>query len=572
MQFALASSRRWLCNPTSLLAIVLLACGVSITPAMGAERTGDRPDPVPRVEEMDSTGVATEVDRLLAEELFGEATSTAELTDDVNFLRRISLDLIGELPTAEAITAFALDTSPNKRAEAVNRLLENPQFGENWARYWRDVVMYRRNDERALLASQSLVAFLTEQFNDGTPWDEVAREMITASGNVSQEGSTGLMAAQWGEVPDTAAEVSRILMGIQIQCAQCHDHPTDRWEREQFHTFAAFFPRIAVRAVRDADGKRRGFEFVSREKERRRGPDKIKQKGKRDDVVGPEHFMPDLDDPSAKGTQMEPEFFVTGQSLEVGLSDDQRRERLARWITSRNNPWFAKAFINRVWAELVGEGFYEPVDDMGPDRECAAPGAMDLLAEQFVAHAYDVKWLYATIMQTDTYQRGSQTRRDYEETPFAANCSQPLRSDQLFNALSAALEVREPEEPKRGRPARYATGPRAEMARVFGYDPSDPRDEIAGAIDQALMLMNSPNFDRAIQASNKKTLLGRMLAETDDNEMIVVDLYLRCLAREPEDAEVQTCLDYITEVNDRGEAFEDILWALINSTEFLYRD
>lgn len=564
-----ASSSR---NLVAALAAMLFACSVSITPVIGAERTGDRPDPVPRVEEMDSAGTAAKVDRLLAEELFGEETDVAELTDDVNFLRRVSLDLIGELPTAEAITAFALDSSPDKRAQAVNRLLENPQFGENWARYWRDVVMYRRNDERALLASQSLVRYLTEEFNAGTPWDEVAREMITASGNVSQEGATGLMAAQWGEVPDTAAEVSRILMGIQIQCAQCHDHPTDRWEREQFHTFAAFFPRIAVRAIREPGGKRRGFEFVSRERERTRAKDKKKEKGEDKDVVGPEHYMPDLADPSARGTLMEPEFFVTGQTLETGLTDDERRERLSRWITSRNNPWFAKAYINRVWAELVGEGFYEPVDDMGPDRECSAPGAMDLLAEQFVAHAYDVKWLYATIMQTNTYQRASQARRDYEETPFAANCPQPLRSDQLFNALVAALDVPEPEEPQRGRPSKFAQGPRAEMARVFGYDPSDPRDEISGAIDQALMLMNSPNFDKAIQATNKKTLLGRLLAESDDDEMIVTDLYLRCLAREPEDAEVQTCLDYIAEVNDRPEAFEDILWALINSTEFLYRD
>jgi len=551
----------------------MIACCASMSATVGAERSRERPAPLPRVSEKDVAEVATEIDRLLSEELFGDATEVAEATDDVNFLRRVSLDLIGELPSPESITAFTLDSSPEKRSRATHGLLENRLFGQNWARYWRDVIMYRRNDERALLASTSLVVYLTKQFNQGAPWDKIARELITAKGNILQEGSTGLIAAQWGEVPDTAAEVSRILMGIQIQCAQCHDHPTDRWKREQFHSFAAFFPRIAVRPIRNTNGMRRGFELVSRERQRRRpGQGNARKKKKKPkDNTGPEHYMPDLKEPTARGTLMEPQFFVTGQTLETDISDEQRRERLARWITSRNDPWFAKAFINRIWAELVGEGFYEPVDDLGPDRECSAPGAMDLLAEQFVAHAYDVKWLYATIVQTKAYQRDSKVRRSYEGTPFVANCPQRLRSDQLFNALTTALDIPEPPASRRGRVRRGLQGPRAEIARIFGYDPSNPRDEVIGAIDQALMLMNSPNLDRGMR-STKKTVLGRLLREIDDDESIAMELYLRCLAREPEDAELETCLDYVHEVGDRNEAFEDILWALVNSTEFLYRD
>ncbi len=567
----LFSARQSSLNLPLTLASMIAASSCCLSPLLAAERSSERPDPVPRVEALPEAEVATEVDRLLAEEVFGEEASLAELTDDVNFLRRASLDLIGQLPTAEAITAFALDGSPEKRAQVISELLADEGFGQNWGNYWRDVVMYRRNDERALLAARSFATFMAEQINEDTPWDEISRELITALGEVSQEGATGLIAGQWGEVPDTAAEVSRILMGIQIQCAQCHDHPTDRWEREQFHTFAAFFPRISIRRIRGENGKRLGFQLVSREQERNRPvPGNPKKKVKK--KVGPEHYMPDLADPSSRGTLMEPEFFVTGQTLKPGMTDIERRDRIAKWITSRNNPWFAKAYINRVWAELVGEGFYEPVDDIGPDRECSAPEAMNLLSEQFVAHAYDVKWLYATIMQTDTYQRASQHRRNYEGTPFAANCPQPLRSDQLFNALNAALEVPEPPAPPRGKAARYARGPRAEMARVFGFDPSDPRDEISGAIDQALMLMNAPALDKAMRAEKGQTMLGRMLAETDDDEAVVVELYLRCLAREPEDAEIETCLEYVGQLDDRGEAFEDILWALINSTEFLYRD
>ncbi len=571
MLSAAFSPQRWPCHLAPAIGLLLATCCASTAPSMGAERANSRPDPVPRVSVMDVEEAATEVDRLLAEEVFNEETAVAGLTNDVNFLRRVSLDLIGELPSPESITAFALDNSPDKRSRVVHELLGNPLFGQNWGRYWRDVVMYRRNDDRALLAATSFVTYLTEQFNADTAWDKVAREMITAKGNLVQDGATGLIAAQWGEIPDTASEVSRILMGVQIQCAQCHDHPTDRWKREQFHTFAAFFPRIAVRRIRDMDGMRRGFELVSRERDRRR-PGQGKPRKKPKERGGPEHYMPDLKVPTARGTLMEPKFFVTGQTLETGASDEERRDRLARWFTSRNNPWFAKAFINRIWAELVGEGFYEPVDDLGPDRECSAPETLDVLAEQFVAHAYDVKWLYTTIMRTETYQRESQARRGYDGTPFAANCPQPLRSDQLFNALTTALDVPERETPRRGGIRRGPQGPRAEIAHIFGFDPSDPRDEVTGGIDQALLLMNSPNLAKVIRARNKQTVLGRLLAETDDNESVVVDLYLRCLAREPEDAEVDTCLDYVHEVGDRNEAFEDILWALINSTEFLYRD
>ncbi len=237
--------------------------------------------------------------------------------------------------------------------------------------------------------------------------------------------------AQMASPEDTTAEVSRIFLGIQIQCAQCHNHPTDRWKREQFHELTAFFPRMAVRPLKQ--GEQRSFEVVSVDRERK---NEGKNKPKRGHL---EHHMPDLKHPEDEGKLMRPVFFVTGQKLAVGATDNERREKIAEWITSRNDRWFAKAFVNRMWAELVGHGFYEPVDDMGPDRACSAPHTLDFLAERFAGSGYDVKWLMRVITATEAYQRDSHSRYEADEAPFAANCPQRLRADQLFNSLAEVL-------------------------------------------------------------------------------------------------------------------------------------
>jgi Protein of unknown function (DUF1553)/Protein of unknown function (DUF1549) len=375
-----------------------------------------------------------------------------------------------------------------------------------------------------------------------------------------------LIMAQMASPEDTTAEISRIFLGIQIQCAQCHNHPTDRWKREQFHELAAFFPRMAVRTVRQ--GEKRSFEIVSVDRER---PDKAKNKPKRGHL---EHRMPDLKHPEEEGKLMRPVFFVTGQKLAVGATDEERREKIAEWITSRNDRWFAKAFVNRMWAELVGHGFYEPVDDMGPDRACSAPNTLNFLAERFAGSGYDVKWLMRVITATQAYQRDSRSRYEEGEAPFAANCPQRLRADQLFNSLSEVMGFDEAALEKRGGKNDYRAalaGPRGQMNATFGYDPSERRDEVVSSIPQALMLMNGPAISRGLAGNQPNTALGKLLKETDDDRGVVEELYLRSLGREPSDEEVKTCLDYVGKVGKRAEAFEDVLWALVNSTEFLHR-
>jgi hypothetical protein len=560
----------------------------SKTPAAKPKSTllvSTTPEASPAVIQNKSTAKATssaiaqaqQVDRLLIEDVAAADKGNKVLefshrANDEVFLRRVYMDLVGRNPSPEEVTAFVLDPAKDKRSQLVDRLHDDPRFGENWGRYWRDVIMYRRSDERAQLAAPALYEYLSEQFNKNTPWDEIARSFITATGDVRENGATGLIMAQDGNTADITAEVSRIFLGVQIQCAQCHDHKTDRWKRTQFHELAAFFPRISLKQDNTTD--KRTFNVAGNDDPPRRfGPKQVNRP-----IGKPEHFMPDLKHPELPGTKMQPVFFLTGQKLSFGTPDAERREKIAEWMTAPTDPWFAKAFVNRIWAEMVGEGFYEPIDDLGPDRTCSAPQTMDYLAKAFIDSHYDVKALYRIIAGTDAYQRESRTRRNPEGMPFAANCPQRLRGDQLYDALVAALGMREGgfgllgqgKGAGQGKGGALLRSPRNQFNQTFGYDPSTPRDEVSGSIPQALVLMNGPQINREING-NRGTELARLLGSTNDNEAVTTELYLRCLGREPNKEELQTCVDQVKNSKSRSEAFEDILWALVNSTEFLHR-
>jgi hypothetical protein len=549
MIFASATSRVW-------FALVLLAAGTFAGRLLAAQP--------------DAQQTAREVDRLLAEEVFASDTQLAPRIDDATYLRRVWLDIVGDIPTPEHVTAFVLDPAKDKRERVVGELLANPLYGQNWARYWRDVILSRKLEDRAAIVTNALVLTLTDKLNENESWDKVAAEFITATGDVREIGATAIHMAQDGRTEETTAEISRIFLGIQIQCAQCHDHKFDRWTREQFHELAAFFPRVAVRQVQSP--VKRSFEVVSDDgPDRRRRPNA--DQGRRGSA---EHYMSDLEDPAAQGTRMQPNFFLTSSKLPFGTPDAERRGKVALWMT--DNPWFAIALVNRLWSELVGEGFYEPIDDMGPDRTPSAPKTVEYLSRSFAASGYDIKWLFRTMCATEAYQRESRPRREADGTPFVANIAQPLRSDQLFNALLSALEMPEPaaDQNRRGRPGGGNPYGRNGSVRdsfeaAFGFDPSDPRDSISGSIPQALAMMNGTRINLGVRAAGEESMLGRLLNDTDDNEAAVEELYLKTLSRRPTEKELASALKHCKSTQNRAAVFEDLLWALVNSAEFSHR-
>lgn len=507
----------------------------------------------------------------------GAADTVAPASSDEVFFRRVHLDLVGRQPRPDEVATFVADPSSEKRALTVDRLLADPDWAKTQARYFRDVILYRRTDPRAAALAAPLEDWLVERLSGDASWDRIARDLITATGSPGEHGETAIVMAQMGETADIAAEVSRIFLGIQVQCAQCHDHTTDRWKREQFHEFAAFFPRIFIRPAGGQGIDR--FEVVSFDAEPRRQRGKNPDNPRRGDL---EHVMPDRDDPSKPGTTVAPRFFLTGQSLPLGTRDQERRHAIADWITAPSNPWFARAIVNRLWAEWVGEGFYPTIDDIGPDREPFSRERLDDLAAGFTAHDSDLRWLSRAICTSPEYARESRSRASQEHEGFAAVCPQRLRADQLFTQLMDTLGANEAragqQVRRRGGPLpeeamqRLRIGtPRNRFTQVFGFDPSMPREEVVGSIPQALLLMNGPQLATAMSADRPGTLLSRLLRTEPDDAAVTRALYLRALAREPSEDELHTCLDHVAERGDRAEAFEDVFWALVNSAEYLYR-
>lgn len=568
----------------------------------------------------DSASVAAAIDRSLFAESVDAAAPPA---DDSTYLRRVMFDIVGRPATPGEITAFGLNPSESRRTDLVDELLKSSQYGENWSRYWRDAIFFRATNIRAGIVRPAFGDWMTSQLNEGRGWDEITTSLLTASGPVNDNGATALIFAHEGVAEEVAAEASRLFLGIQIQCANCHDHPWDSWKRNQFHEFTAFFPRVSVQRERGSDNMF-DYEITSVNAGRNRSPvasqflltradrngDKIisEQESRNTPLsrlfTGPakgfvdknsdgklsieeimtaepperpgrgsiEHFMPDLADPGSEGTRIDPGFFLSTKEIASGLSDADRRDLVSEMITSKNNPWFARAIINRIWFEMTATAFYQPIDDIGPDRECVNEETLKLLSDGFIANNYDLKWLIRTIAATRMYQRAPNSTAD----GFAKCEPIRLRSDQIYASLCQTLGVTTlPLRLSEGRRSPYERqrldAGREEFSRIFGFDPSTPRDELTGSIPEALFMMNSTLLARIIATPDNSNLITRISTNVLAEEDIVSELYLSSLGREPTEGELKIAMDFVTSSPSLREGLEDLLWALLNSPEFFTR-
>jgi hypothetical protein len=482
------------------------------------------------------------------------AMSSAPLSDE-EFLRRASFDLIGRQPTLDEQRAFAADTSPTKRHDLIDRLLDSEAFGQNWANYWSDTIAFHvPPPELTYLDYRPLKEWLAGGLNSNAAWDEIVRELITATGKVADVPAATFVGYHQANATNLAAETSRIFLGQQILCAQCHDHPFDHWKRTEFHALAAFFARSKAKLPwNDGPGT-----IVS-----------AAEKG--------EHVMPDMEDPAKPGSKMKPEFLIHSDTdPRIGKDDAQRRTRLADWVTSRENPWFARAYANRIWSRLMGRGFYEPVDDLGDSQVAMWPEAHEALSGHFRATSYDVKDLFRVIMKSDAYNRG--LRMD------AAAASEPgdpnplrMRGDEIFAALAVGINLPNVTPPAVAPTAEVRFPPPPASTRdlvnaAFGTDPSLSPVDAPRTMGQALWMMNNEQLQQQINATPESgTMLAQLLVEEPDDAKASQLLYARVLARQPSDDELKIALAHVSKLGDRRAAFEDLLWSLVNSAEFTTR-
>lgn len=589
-----AGLSRWRCRPLAIAAsaLFLLTASLHADPPKGdAKKKPEVQLPVGNLDTKDWLKYSTkplargEIDRLVNAELAKVGVKPAARTTDEQFIRRVYLDLTGTLPTPADIKEFATSKAADKRAKLIDKLIDSNDYAKHWSQYWRIVITSRTQADFRLNAFvPHFELWMREQLKENKSWDHIAREMLTAKGKIlnaepDKNGQLFLLISRKGAdaVTEITAETSRIFLGIQIQCAQCHDHPSDVWKRHHFHELAAYFARYREQPIREE------MRFVGSEIAGRFG----------------EHRMPDKNDPKM-GTAMNPTFLdgkmpagakpVPSKSGPIGpmgkfgpfgkggfgagggMSDEARRKGLADQITSKDNPWFAAAFVNRMWGEFMGQSFYAPIDDLGPQKDAMMPTVLARVSGSFRGNGYDVKQVVRDILNSDTYQRQVRPGESGEEHMlFAAHNPVRMNSNALWSSLTGTLGPLGPGGGGFGKGFGFGKGGfgglENQFKQEFAYDPSTKAEEIEGSIAQTLILMNNFQINQKIKATGQN-MLARVLSAYSEDDEAVRALYLRSLARRPTDREMTRIRAHIRTVGNRAEAFEDVLWALINSTEF----
>lgn len=470
--------------------------------------------------------------------------SGGDATPDEQFLRRVTLDLIGRQPMPQELAAFLSDTSPRKRETVVDRLLGDESFGVNWANYWSDVIAARQEEpELTFYDYTPFRAWLAGQINAGAAWDAIVHAMLTASGKVGDRPETTFIGFHQGNANRLAGETTRVFLGQQIACAECHDHPfDDSLTQEMFHGVAAFFARAEAK-IAQLDSA--GIE--------------IKSKVKKDEqqIPGRKRAVP-------------PQSLAKEASLELGAEDPERRAALARWVV-QDNPQFARAYVNRVWWYLLGEGLVEPIDDMPLDASGPKDQLLSTLAGHFMATQYDSRGLFRLIVGSRLYQQT--LLKESGASGRLAPSPRRLRGDEVFASLVRAIELPNvtPPREKKSSAVRFPPPPKSTRDLVndaFGFDPSMDEADVPRTMKQAMFMMNNLQLQAQINADpNSGTWLAKMLAAEADNAAAVVKLYEAVLARRPSEVELKTALTHLQD-GARGPAFEDLLWALLNTAEF----
>lgn len=483
---------------------------------------------------------AARIDQLIDERLKAEKVAASPCAGDAEFLRRVSLDLTGVIPTAERAAAFLDSKEPDKRARLIDELLASPRFGRHLSDLWQDLLLTRTSDNRRL-ASAPFARWLEDNFNANKPWDRLVRDLLTASGQQDKNAAVTYFLSN-GTVDKITDNVTKNFLGVQLQCAQCHNHPFTAWKQTEYWGMAAFFMKVQVGNAKKAakNGNSAGVTETAA------GVKRGKKKG-----------LP-------VSARIVPARFLQGAEPKL-RSAEPYRPVLADWLTAPKNPFFARAMINRVWAQLFGRGLVSPVDDMHEGNAPSHPQLLQELTDGFIASGFDVKALYRTLCNSTTYQRTSKPVKGNEEAEAALSSRMAIKvftPEQLFDSLSqvAGPVSRPGGKAGKGGKAGVQGGPRAQFAAAFRADDgSDPTEYQAG-IPQALRLMNSKQF-------NANALVNGLGKSDKTPEQVIEHLFLTTLTRRPTAAEKDKFLDHVARAGAQ-QAYGDIAWVLLNSSEF----
>lgn len=480
--------------------------------------------------------------------------TASETAADHTFLRRAYLDVIGRLPRVEEARAFLDDRDPRKREKLIDALLARPEYADFWANKWADLI--RPNPYRAgIKAVYNLDAWLRESFRENKPYDRFAYELITATGSTFRDGPT-VMHRDRREPEEITTMVSQLFLGVRLDCAKCHHHPFEIWSQDDFYSFAAFFERVGHRGQGISAPISGGEEIIYLSEKPQRGHVKHPVTGK---VMLPKPLF--------------------GQEQHIAVEQDPRRV-LADWMIARDNPFFAKVMANRVWADLMGRGIVDPVDDLRATNPPSNGPLLDALAEDFKKNNFDIKKLIRTICTSHAYELSSipNDRNRNDGRNYSRHYRKRLRAEIMLDAVSDVTGVPEPFSampPSSRSMELWTVRSQSVFLDSFGRpDPNqDPPCERTGdtTVVQALHLMNAPGLHRKISADTSR--MAKLAASKKSNAEIVEELYLAVYSRRPQADEAAACLRWFDRPNTtRRQAVEDLVWAFVNTPEFVFQD
>ncbi|MEZ6123589.1 MAG: DUF1549 domain-containing protein [Planctomycetaceae bacterium] len=501
------------------------------------------------------------VDHMIRQGYENNEIKPSAVASDEEWVRRIYLDLIGRIPTLEEAKAFINDESPRKRGVLIDTLVDSPDYVRYQTTIWTNNCIGRGTPRR--VSRTGMEKFFREAFAKNRPWDEVVVDLVTAEGHYEENGAVNYTLAQL-QMPDEAvqltAKTTKLFLGMQVQCTQCHNHPFNNWQQAQFWEFNSFFRQVNKIDHRKFD------------------PNTGRQVDDYSEVVtrdfnGPVYFekrsgLMQVAYPRYNGIDVDPDVF-------------DRRKEFGKLLVAADNgetPLIAKAFVNRLWGQFFGYGFTRPVDDMGPHNAASHPEVLERLSAEFVAKDYDVKQLVRWIASTEAYSLTSQFNSENEvdnpaagEVPlFSHMYIKSMQAEQLYDSLISATDAH-----KAGRGGWDAQ--EEQRARwmqqfivAFDNDENDEATTFNGTIPQALMMMNSELIDKAVN-SDRGSFLYDIFSSSTSEAQKMQDLYMAALTRQPTRGEVNKASQLIRKYGtNKIQAYQDLFWALLNSNEFIF--
>lgn len=467
--------------------------------------------------------------------------------DDARFLRRAMLDITGRLPEPAEVEKFLADLASGKRAREIDRLLASPAYAERWATYWDNLLIGRLTRE-AYLDRPGFHEWLHAEFDKNRPWNELVHELITADGyNTNREPlrgggptpkdfadryspATNFFLRYSRSLPDFSSTTSKVFLGVQIQCAQCHDHNTEKWTQKDFKQFTACFSKTWANYVDKPSMLTQMVGTYRMELKDRLFAPPVKQY---------ETFFGSYADYVDEKPKL-----LNGPELGSLVN---RRKAAADWVTGKSNPWFAQAIVNRLWGKLVGTGFVEPIDDFRPGNPAVLPETLHALADDFVAHHYDLKHLLRVICNSEVYQRACVANHS-EAGQHHYWASYPLKSldvEELFDAVVAATDAKPPlDKATKNNFPLVRNAFIQQLVTQMGTDDMAEVTELEETIPRSLMLLNGALVCGSIRSASGHGL-GALLAQQQDDAPVIEQLYLRTLSRKPTDAEREKWLAFV---------------------------